>query len=481
MIQSLIRLSIIIAAGMLFGCTAEDGSVGVDEQVDSGGTPTEPAVEAVWTVVPVGELQPIIETLRVDAIDAVALAGHVTLVKTEDELLLHDETRSDAPSLGAANHAGGTALDAHNLLLLLDESLQVFDGTHLRPSPLDALLPFPVASVAGDLEHLWLLGGGQLFHHSEGRLTTANIDGDREVRMMAPGPDSLVAVMAPHLLVLDGYSGELEVRDFQPDRLAQHMTFDREGFLWVADGSTVLARRTPSGEWGAVDVGAAISSLSGHPESAELWIHTESGALHHRDGSFHTAATPEGAWLGVDPLGRLLILGDDGLQRVAARRVVAVAGLQPDAPLEAAVTVSFAPTDPDSVEHLDAWIGTRQLSLDPETLTATIDPTMLAPGSQTLRVAATGPEGTTLTDLSFRIGELPDATWESDIAPIMEQHCSRCHGSGASIPLHTADAWRLNIDRVLSEIVANEMPLGGPYLSNEELSLIRGWQAGDFQ
>jgi hypothetical protein len=299
--------------------------------------------------------------------------------------------------------------------------------------------------------------------------------------MMAPGPDSLVALMAPHLLVLDGYGGELEVRDFQPDRLAQHMTFDREGFLWVADGSTVLARRTPSGEWGSVDVGAAISSLSGHPESADLWIHTQSGALHYRDGSFHTAATPEGAWLGVDPLGRLLILGDDGLQRVAARRVVAVAGLQPDAPLEEAVTVSFAPTAPDSVEHLDAWIGTRQLSLDPETLTATIDPTMLAPGSQTLRVAATGPEGTTLTDLSFRIGELPDATWESDIAPIMEQHCSRCHGSGAGIPLHTADAWRLNIDRILSEIVANEMPLGGPYLSNEELSLIRGWQAGDFQ
>ena len=64
--------------------------------------------------------------------------------------------------------------------------------------------------------------------------------------------------------------------------------------------------------------------------------------------------------------------------------------------------------------------------------------------------------------------------------PIMEQHCSRCHGEGAGIPLNTADLWRINIDRILAEVVSQDMPLGGPYLSDDELALIRGWQAGGF-
>lgn len=474
----------LVAAVLLGSCSRSGGPTGL-QPVDSGEadeTGADAAEAIVSPLVPEGELAPIVETLRADVAAAVAVDGHVTLVQAASgALVLHDETRSEATELGDAEHADGTALDAHNLLLLIDDRLEVYDGSHLRPSPLQELLPFPVASVAGDLENLWLLGGGQLFHHSAGVLTTAIIDGDSEVQMMAPGPDALVAVMAPYLMVLDGYGGELVLRDFQPDRLAQHMAFDSEGFLWVADGGTVLARRTPSGDWGGVDVGAPISALVGHPEAADLWIETTDGVLHHRDGSFHTVSLPAGAWLGVDPLGRLQLLGADGLLRVAARRVVAVAGLEPGAPLDAAVTVSFAPTDRGSVEHLDAWVGSHHLSPDPETLTTTIEPTMLAPGSQTLRVAATGPEGTTLTDLSFRIGELPDASWESDIAPIVEQHCSRCHGAGAGIPLHTADLWRVNIDRILSEVVANEMPLGGPYLTSDELGLIRGWQAGDFQ
>ena len=38
-----------------------------------------------------------------------------------------------------------------------------------------------------------------------------------------------------------------------------------------------------------------------------------------------------------------------------------------------------------------------------------------------------------------------------------------------------------NIDIILSEVINNEMPKGGPYLSADEIQLIRGWQNGGFQ
>ena len=71
------------------------------------------------------------------------------------------------------------------------------------------------------------------------------IDGTTDVRLVAPASDSLCAVMAPFLVVLDGFGGALSVVDFQPERLASSMTFDADGYLWLADGSNILARRAP--------------------------------------------------------------------------------------------------------------------------------------------------------------------------------------------------------------------------------------------
>lgn len=468
---------------------ASSGAEGADTPVpapDSGTPPVEdsgepPPTDVDGTLALAGALEPLTDSLAVDILDAHPLNSASLLIVNTDGVHILDETDGTPVSLYAAQTAGGVSLDATSHLVLLDAQVMVWDGTWLRASPLQDAMPLPAESVVGHAEHLWMLGGGELYHHTEGTLSAVTIDGESDIRMLAAGPESLCAVMAPFLMVLDGFGGAVSLVDYQPDRAATSMTFDADGDLWLSDGTSRVARRTAGGDWGSVQADEDILAVYGHPSAEDVWLQTAEGAIHHHNGRFHTVEVPTGDWLGVDPLGRLLVLGSDGLTRVSTRRAVAVSGLLPHSQLDTAATLAFAPTGADSLISLDVWVGTEQLTLDPDLGTTELDPVALPPGDHILRMAAVGPEGTTVTDLPFRTGELPDASWDDDIEPIMQEHCSRCHGDAAAIPLHTADLWRLNIDRILSEVVSQDMPLGGPYLSDDELELVRGWQAGGFQ
>jgi len=428
-----------------------------------------------------GSIAPLLDIVAAGVHDALPVDGVSTLITGPDGVALVDQTREAPVVLGASRHAGAAPLDADTALLLLDDTLQVWDGEHLRPSPLGDLLPVPAEALVGSPSHRWMLGAGTVLHHTDDTLT-ANVIGDApDARVLAPAGDSLCAVLAPYLTILDGFGGTVEVIDFQPDNLATSMTFDARGQLWTVDGSAVLSRRAPGGDWGALEAEDDLLSVHGHPDAADVWLQTTAGAMHQRDGRFSAVEVPPGDWVGVDAVGRLLVLGESALLRVAARRVVAVTGLRDGMLLDDTVEIALAATQPDSLEAMVAWVDDTPVSIDPEFGTAVLDPVRLAPGDHVLRVAASGPEGTTLTEIPFLTGELPDASWEDDIEGIAVEHCSRCHGEGAALPLHTADAWRLSIDRILTEVVIQDMPLGGPYLDADELDRIRGWQAGGFQ
>ena len=482
------RLCVALAAAV-FACSTEKGSphtaAGPPHSAiasDSGETgSTDPvAVEVDGTLTPVGALTPLVDLLSHDLSEARPLSSVSTLLVDLDGVHILDETTGDSVALHASRTSGGVPLDAHSQLMLLDDRLMVWDGTWLQESPLQAAMPLPAEAVVGHGAHRWLRAGGQLYHHSEDTLSTVIIDSGADVRLVAAGPDGRCAVMAPFLMVLDGLGDSVRLVDYQPDRAATSMAFDAGGDLWLSDGTDRVARRTHAGDWGAVRADDEIVAVYGHPGADDVWFQTAAAALVYHQGGFHTVAVPPGDWKGVDSLGRLLILGPDGLHRVAAQRSVAVGGLLPETVLETPVTLYFAPTGADSLLSIEAWVGTEALPIHEDQWSATLDPVSLAPGAHTLRLAAVGPEGTTITELPFHTGALPDATWTEDIEPIMQEHCSRCHSDGASIPLHTADLWQRNIDRILDEVVAQDMPLGGPYLSDEELARIRGWVAGGF-
>jgi hypothetical protein len=472
----------LVLAGLAACAPADEpASPSADTAEEETPATTTPPSDVIGPLRVDGEITPLIDPIAEGISAVLPIDGVTTLVTGDEGVLLLDQTRAEPVVLGASHHGGAAVLDADASLLLLDDTLHVWDGTYLRPSPLQALLPVPADALAGGTDHRWMLGAGRVFHHTDGALTTNTIGDTPDARALAPAGDSLCAVLAPYLTVLDGFGGEVAVVDFQPDNLATSMTFDAAGYLWTADGSAIVSRRAPGGDWGALEAGAAVLAVHGHPGAPDVWLQTSSGALHHRDGRFSAVEVPAGEWIGVDAVGRLLVLAEDGAQRIAARRVVAITGLQAGMLLDDPVTMRLAPTGPDSLEDLGIWVDDTPLDIDPDLGTVELDPVRLAPGDHVVRITASGPEGTTLTEVPFITGELPDASWEDDIEGIAVEHCSRCHGEGAAIPLHTADAWRLDIDRILTEVVTQDMPLGGPYLSDDELDRIRGWQAGGFQ
>ena len=78
------------------------------------------------------------------------------------------------------------------------------------------------------------------------------------------------------------------------------------------------------------------------------------------------------------------------------------------------------------------------------------------------------------------VGSLPEVEW-AEIQAISRAHCDRCHGGDTLTDLTTSLGWEQRIDEIISLVSTEQMPLGGPYLSDEEIVLIRAWKHGGFQ
>ena len=182
----------------------------------------------------------------------------------------------------------------------------------------------------------------------------------------------------------------------------------------------------------------------------------------------------------VDEFGRLLILSQEGVFRVSSSRTVAVDGIMQNDVMEGAAVLTFVPSLEESLESMYAWIDQQPLDID-EKNQSIVDSNDFDSGLHSLRILAVGPEGESITEIPFYVGALPDVTWEDGIDPLTQAHCNDCHGDGSFLPLNTAELWQENIEIILSEVINNEMPKGGPYLNADEIQLIRGWKNGGFQ
>ena len=110
------------------------------------------------------------------------------------------------------------------------------------------------------------------------------------------------------------------------------------------------------------------------------------------------------------------------------------------------------------LDSLNVWIDQTALSLDDNR--TIVDANDYSAGAH-LRMVATGEEGLVLQEVPFVIGELPDVAWDGDIDLLSQRHCNvvmeRLHST-----LHTSEQWEENISLILSEVLSNEMPKGGP-------------------
>ncbi|SEK50411.1 hypothetical protein SAMN04487910_0677 [Aquimarina amphilecti] len=69
----------------------------------------------------------------------------------------------------------------------------------------------------------------------------------------------------------------------------------------------------------------------------------------------------------------------------------------------------------------------------------------------------------------------PAISFTTNIKPIIDNNCIRCHGGNQAPDLRTYENIRNNSERIRTEVVVNRtMPLGGS-LSNDQIELVRCW------
>jgi hypothetical protein len=444
---------------------------------DSGQDQLEPTT--VIAKLPIsGERVPSIETLSNEQANPIALSGFQTLLGTGGSWKLDDETQEETIYLGEYGNVSGLTLDSERSILLLDEGVFIFDGETLEPSPIGNVLPLPTEQVFGTRDSMWFWGAGNLFHYELEQVSQIMVP-NHNVHQFVYGPSGTHALTLPELQLIEKGEDGFEGVDYRSDILPEHMVFDRTGALWVSDGSPILYQRNGNRIWSGLELDEPIVQLLGGDNSADLWIKTETQIFHHRAGEFYQVSIPEGEWVDVDEYGRLLILTESGVQRVSIERTVVVVGLRHEQALDGVQELTFLPMLEDSLDSLNVWIDQTTLSLDDNR--TIVDANDYSAGVHTLRMVATGEEGTSITEVPFVIGDLPDVAWDGDIDLLSQRHCNDCHGETSFLPLYTSEQWEENISLILSEVLGNEMPKGGPYLSAEEIQMIRGWQSGGFQ
>ncbi len=68
-------------------------------------------------------------------------------------------------------------------------------------------------------------------------------------------------------------------------------------------------------------------------------------------------------------------------------------------------------------------------------------------------------------------------SWATDIAPISESRCARCHDGQSSRPLDTYQRWVDAADKISAAVGERRMPADGP-LDPELILTIQRWVAG---
>jgi hypothetical protein len=174
----------------------------------------------------------------------------------------------------------------------------------------------------------------------------------------------------------------------------------------------------------------------------------------------------------------MLQIREGELRRHSAGRPVVVAGLSDS--LMVSETVTLLPSDPASLGALRVWVDDRPLALSEDPFRVTLNPEDLSEGEHRLRFFAESSKGDSMTEQPVWVGELSSVDWSS-IQALSDQHCARCHGGETLTDLSTADGWERRIDSIIDVVTAQEMPLGGPYLNDEEIIMIRAWKHGGFQ
>lgn len=365
--------------------------------------------------------------------------------------------------------AVAAAVTDEQMLVSLDGTVAWFDGTEL--TPLDWPSPVPVETMNRLGESIWMTGAGRLFRYRAGAVSEITVSGQSSIYGHVEIEGRLY-LSVPELVSIDLDGPEPNVQ-WVWDRSVQSLAADESDSLWFVSDEQLFVKR--SGESPvAVWMPEPVHEVVGSP----LWVRGVRNLFRYHNGGFTVYPLVAEGMVGVDSVGRLLQVHEGTLRRHSVGRPVVAVGLSDS--VMVAETVTLLPSDPSSVDDLRVWIGDQELAVSTEPYQVVVDPEALAVGEHQLRFFTESAKGDSLSSETVWVGELNDVEWP-EIEAISEQHCIRCHGGETLTDLSSAADWERHSDAIIDVVMMQEMPLGGPYLSEAEIIAIRAWKHGGFQ
>ena len=452
-----------IAGIVLSGCSSES--------LDSGAMNLGGLEPAPVDTVPVSPVLVDADTLT-EALQACDMAqpirAHQYLCLREGSLTWVDEVSGTTGLMeGVAELAG--AAHGDDVLLIANGLPYMLDGTGVRD--VNWSVPVPIERLESHGEDLWMLGSGRLFALSNSSVTELSIEGVEHIYGFAVADDT-VYIRAPNWMAVDRSalsSGVTAMGELPADALAT----DAGGGLWWLSQGRVFHRST-DGVAQEVAMPEAILDIVG----PDIWLVGETQTYRVHDAAMEVHAIVATGAVGVDAYGRLLRSQDGQLIRHSAGRPVVVTGLSDS--LMVSETLTLLPSDPDSVDTLSAWVNDQPLTVSEEPFQVTLNPEHLGDGAHSLRFFTTSGKGDHMATHPLWVGALPEVEW-AEIQALSQAHCDRCHGGDTLTDLTTPLGWEQRIDEIIMLVSTEQMPLGGPFLSDEEIVLIRAWKHGGFQ
>ena len=381
-------------------------------------------------------------------------------------LSIVDESQATERELTTAVHVAGEWHQDHTWISI-DGILHHYD-TELKVVDID--IPVPIERMEAHGDTLWLWGIDRLFRIRQGILSEIALSDELRITDFTVG-DTRLWLRTPWLVELDLLQEPLQVRS-QSDAPIDDLQVDSESTLWwIADGR--LYRQ--------INDRPIEISLPSTPQALhgpQIWIQAETESYHFDAGTFTAYAIPASDTLQQDAHGRLIQTEAQQLMRHSSNRPVVVVGLPESVTTQH--SVQLLPTDPDSIDTLRVWLDSTELPLEPNPWRLTLDPEQVESGEHLLRFWMASELGDAIDTQPLWFGELPDVNW-SDVQAISETHCLSCHGGSTLTTLMDKEDWMTQIDSIIHEVSTEGMPLGGPYLSDADITTIRAWKAGGFQ
>lgn len=492
-----IGIVVLFAVFALFACSSNgsDGDSNDDVILVSESTAVNAHVEEVFAGALTG---------------SAALSGYRAVLSQSDAVTALDLV---APSQPLSDLDGSVVVDAapwsagripDGMIILSDDGLWVWNGfaspddeapgeVIIDRSPIaDAVDVTGLRELASRDGELWLASDTEVSLWHDGWLHSVDIGG-----AVAAPPFALSAAStgsarvwvssAEGLVELAGSADRWTAVDFRAGVAADSVVVAGDGRVWAAADGQVHTRDT-EGTWTIYQFPDPVRALAGNAATAMVWVATESDTFVADGAGFSLISGQGGDALGdpgdwqVDEVGRLLARTDSGLQRVSVGRPVAMVGLPRDGVIFLETEVFLAPTSGDDVVDLTASLGGESLTLEATSKAGvwrtTMNPIDVQSGTHELDVAVSYADGdeSTLTPVI-----VANPTWEADIFPIYQDHCSFCHdGATDTAGLYDQVSWQSSFNDILSRVDRDNMPLGRDPLSAFQKAMIRAWGAKGF-